>query len=473
MTKHNHTYDACISRSVAFHTLGCKLNFAETSTLKRHFSGMDFQILPFGEKADVYVINTCSVTQDANRDCRKAVRKAQRQNPQAFIVVTGCYAQLEPDEIADIEGVDLVVGARDKFDILALAGNFEKPDQTIIHRTDVNEAVDFHHAFSANDRTRAFLKVQDGCDYKCSFCTIPLARGKSRSPSVSEVLENARSVIDDGYREIVLTGVNVGDFGRQSGETFLDLIRQLDRLPGLDRIRISSIEPNLLSNEIIAFVARSNTIQPHFHIPLQSGSDDVLQLMKRRYRTDLYRSRVQTILDLIPDACIGVDVITGHPGETDTHFQTTMDFLQSLPVGYLHVFTYSERPNTSALDLDENIPKKIRKERTHKLRRISEQKRFDFDSRFLGSVRPVLIEQEVQDGWVFGWTDNYIRVSVPFDPALVNKVVHCRLDGREPLEAVRGTILNGQSAFSAGSRDAERDLRLHDLSDPVPASKNS
>ena len=444
-TTHNHTYTVNASRSVAFHTLGCKLNFAETSTLKRHFSGMDFEILPFGEKADVYVINTCSVTQDANRDCRKAVRRAQRQNPRAFIVVTGCYAQLDPDEIAAIDGVDLVVGARDKFDILELAGNFEKPDETIIHRTDVNEAVDFHHAFSANDRTRAFLKVQDGCDYKCSFCTIPLARGKSRSPSVREVVENARSVIANGYREIVLTGVNVGDFGRQSGETFLDLIRQLDRLPGLDRIRISSIEPNLLSDEIVAFVAQSNTIQPHFHIPLQSGSDEVLQLMKRRYRTDLYRRRVHTILDLMPDACIGVDVITGHPGETDTRFQTTMEFLQSLPVGYLHVFTYSERPNTTALELDANVPKKVRKERTHKLRRISEQKRFDFDNRFLGSIRPVLVEQEVQNDRIFGWTNNYIRVSLPFDPSLVNKVINCRLDDREPSEAVKATIANGRA----------------------------
>ncbi len=425
---------------MAFCTLGCKLNFAETSTLKRHFSGMDFEILPFEDTADVYVINTCSVTQDANRDCRKAVRRAQRRNPGAFIVVTGCYAQLEPEEIAAIDGVDLVVGARDKFDILALAGNFEKPDQTIIHRTDVNEAVDFHHAFSANDRTRAFLKVQDGCDYKCSFCTIPLARGKSRSPSISEVVDNARSVIADGYREIVLTGVNVGDFGRQYDETFLDLLVQLDQLPGMDRIRISSIEPNLLTDEIIAFVASSKTVQPHFHIPLQSGSDEILQLMKRRYRTDLYRSRVETILDLMPDACIGVDVITGHPGETDGHFRTTMAFLQSLPVGYLHVFTYSERPNTTALELHGDVPKKVRKERTHKLRRVSEQKRFEFDSRFLGTVRPVLMEQEINDGRIFGWTDNYIRVSLPHDPSLINKIIYCRLDARNPSHAVLGTL---------------------------------
>ncbi len=459
MTDRKPAHNSSTSRSVAFCTLGCKLNFAETSTLKRHFSGMNFSIVPFERKADVYVVNTCSVTQDANRDCRKAVRRAQRLNPDAFIAVTGCYAQLEPDEIASIEGVDLVVGARDKFDILSLAGNFEKPDKTIIHRTDVNEAVDFHHAFSANDRTRAFLKVQDGCDYKCSFCTIPLARGKSRSPSVADVLANARSVVAGGYREIVLTGVNVGDFGHQNGETFLDLLRQLDRLPGLDRIRISSIEPNLLSDKIIAFAAQSDTVQPHFHIPLQSGSDEVLQLMKRRYRTDLYRRRVHTILDAMPHACIGVDVITGHPGETDAHFRTTMDFLQSLPVGYLHVFTYSERPNTAAMEMDGQIAKKIRKERTHKLRRISDQKRFDFDSRHLGSVRPVLVEQEVQNGRILGWTDNYIRVSLPHDPSLVNEIVHCRLVARAPSEAVQGSILNGSAGSSIEYIHDRREVR--------------
>ncbi len=437
------------ARSVAFHTLGCKLNFAETSTLKRHFSGRDFSIVPFEQKADVYVINTCSVTMDANRDCRKVVRRAQRQNPEAFIAVTGCYAQLEPDEIAAIEGVDLVVGARDKFDIFSLAGNFEKPDRTIIHRTDVNEAFDFHHAFSANDRTRAFLKVQDGCDYKCSFCTIPLARGKSRSPSVDEIVANARNVIDDGYREIVLTGVNVGDFGSHNGETFLDLLMQLDRLRGLERIRISSIEPNLLSDDIISFAAQSNTVQPHFHIPLQSGSDEILQKMKRRYRTDLYRRRVETIRNVMPHACIGVDVITGHPGESDAHFRTTMDFLKSLPVGYLHVFTYSERPNTTALGMSHHVSPKIRKERTHKLRRISEQKRFDFDSSHLGTIRPVLFEQELEDGRILGWTDNYIRVSMPHDPALVNEIVLCQLDDREPNKAVRGSIAASELSHKA------------------------
>lgn len=442
-----HEHAAC--RSVAFHTLGCKLNYAETSTLKRQFSGQDFGIVPFDSRADVYVINTCSVTQDANRDCRKAVRRAWRRNPGAFIVVTGCYAQLEPEEIASIKGVDLVVGTKDKFDIMKLAGNFEKPDSTIIHRTDVNEAVDFHHAFSSSDRTRAFLKVQDGCDYKCSFCTIPLARGKSRSPTIAEIISNAEQVIDEGYREIVLTGVNVGDFGKQTGESFLELLRQLDRLPGLERIRISSIEPNLLTKDIIDFVAGSRSVQPHFHIPLQSGSDVMLTLMKRRYRTSLYKERVAFIKERMPHACIGVDVITGHPGENEEHFQTTLEFLQSLDIGYLHVFTYSERPNTTALEIGNDVSKMTRKERTHKLRRLSEQKRYDFDCRHLGSVRPVLPEQVVRDGWMFGWTDNYIRVMLPHDTDQIAGVVPCRLMERNPSEAVCAALAPEHELFGS------------------------
>ncbi len=447
MSKHPNGFDITSSsktppKRVAFYTLGCKLNFAETSTLKRHFMGEQFEIRPFQSTADVYVINTCSVTRDANRDCRKVVRRARRRNPQAFIVVTGCYAQLEPEQIAAIDGVDLVVGARDKFDILDLAGSFEKPDETIVHRTDVNEAVDFHHAFSSNDRTRAFLKVQDGCDYKCSFCTIPLARGKSRSPSVDQVVEKARKVIDQGYREIVLTGVNVGDFGKQTGESFLNLLRSLDRLSGLQRIRISSIEPNLLTEEIIAFVAGSRCIQPHFHIPLQSGSDEMLQLMKRRYRTDLYRSRVDSIRALMPDACIGVDVITGHPGETDVHFLETLKFIQDLDVSYLHVFTYSERPNTAAPDIADTIPKEERKVRTHKLRRLSDMKRYDYDTRFIGSERPVLFEKDMQNQQMAGWTDNYIRVTVPYDARLTNQIANCRLESHAEPGKITGTIVS-------------------------------
>ncbi|MEX2657668.1 MAG: MiaB/RimO family radical SAM methylthiotransferase, partial [Balneolales bacterium] len=294
--------------------------------------------------------------------------------------------------------------------------------------TDVNDVVDFHHAFSTTDRTRAFLKVQDGCDYKCSFCTIPLARGKSRSPSINRVIENAVNVIDDGYREVVLTGVNVGDFGKQTGETFLDLLRELDKLPGLDRIRISSIEPNLLTEEIIDFVAQSRTIQPHFHIPLQSGSDTMLKLMKRRYRSNLYRNRVEYIHECIPDACIGVDVITGHPGETESCFQESIVFLRDLDISYLHVFTYSERPNTTALDIQKQVSIQTRKNRTHQLRRISDQKRFDFDSRYLGTERPVLFEKKDQYGQICGWTDNYIRISMPYDSSLVNQIVTCSID---------------------------------------------
>ncbi len=414
-------------KRVAFYTLGCKLNFSETSTLKRSFAENDFEITSFDDEADVYVINTCSVTQDANRDCRKVVRRAQKSNPNAFIAVVGCYAQLEPEEIAQIDGVDLVLGAKEKFQIFDLVPSFEKVSQTIIHRSDVNEAVDFHHAFSSNDRTRAFLKVQDGCDYKCSFCTIPLARGKSRSPLLADVLENATRVVEQGYQEVVVTGVNAGDFGKSNGESFFDLMSALNELEGLHRIRVSSIEPNLLNEDIIRLAASSTKIQPHFHMPLQSGSDEMLRLMRRRYRTDLYRERVELIKSLMPHACIGVDVITGHPGETDTLFQETVDFIQSLPVSYLHVFTYSERPNTHALSLEPVIDIPERKKRTHVLRRLSAKKRFEFDSQYLDSIRPTLFEEEEKDGLMFGWTDNYIRVAHPYLDHLVNTIVPVRL----------------------------------------------
>ncbi|MFN2372456.1 MAG: tRNA (N(6)-L-threonylcarbamoyladenosine(37)-C(2))-methylthiotransferase MtaB [Cyclonatronaceae bacterium] len=415
-------------KTVAFHTLGCKLNFSETSSLKREFEDHNFLVTGFSDKADVYVINTCSVTQDANSDCRKYVRQALRRNPDAFVAVTGCYAQLEPQEIAEIKGVDVVIGARDKFKLFELAGQFEKKDKTIIHHTDVNEAVDFHHAFSSSDRTRAFLKIQDGCDYKCSFCTIPLARGKSRSPLIAEILKNARQVLDEGYREIVLTGVNAGDFGRYNGESFLELLMALDRIDGLERIRISSIEPNLLHDDIIRFAADSRTIQPHFHIPLQSGSDTMLAIMKRRYRTDLYRKRIGLIRQHMPSAAIGVDVITGHPGETEELFRETIDFIQALDVSYLHVFTYSERPNTTALDISPVIPVPERRKRTHVLRRLSKQKRFDFDTRHAGQQHTVLFESEPKNGLIAGWTENYIRVYTPFHPTLVNAIKKISLD---------------------------------------------
>lgn len=425
-------------KKAAFHTLGCKLNFAETSTLKRQFNDTEFEIVGFDQCADIYVINTCSVTQDANRDCRKLVRRAIRKNPDAIIAVTGCYAQLEPEEIAQIEGVHLVVGAKDKFNLYELIAQIEDRNETVIYHSDANEAVDFHNAFSANDRTRAFLKVQDGCDYKCAFCTIPLARGKSRSPKISDIIANAEKVISDGYKEIVVTGVNAGDFGKQHNESFLELLKALDELPGLERIRISSIEPNLLTDEIIRFAASSKTIQPHFHIPLQSGSDQMLKLMRRRYKSDLYRSRVQLIKELMPHACIGVDVITGHPGETTALFQESYDFLAKLPVSYLHVFTYSERPNTAALSIEETVPVPERKRRTHLLRKLSAKKRFEFDSLFHHDVRKVLFEEEEKDGLLFGWTDNYIRVAIPFNERYGNTIQHVLLTNLTTEEFVFG-----------------------------------
>ncbi|MDI6400418.1 tRNA (N(6)-L-threonylcarbamoyladenosine(37)-C(2))-methylthiotransferase MtaB [Balneolaceae bacterium ANBcel3] len=434
-----------VLKKIAFYTLGCKLNFAETSMLKKDFDSERFLIVPFKSKADIYVINTCSVTTDAERDCRKVVRQALRKNPSAFVVVTGCYAQLDPEVIAGIEGVDLVLGAKEKFDIVKHSKNFKKHDQAVIHRKDVNEAVDFHHAFSSSDRTRVFLKIQDGCDYKCSFCTIPLARGQSRSPSIEEILEQARIVIKDGYKEIILTGVNAGDFGKQTGETFYELLLALDKLDGLERIRISSIEPNLLSHDIIDLAARSTTIQPHFHIPLQSGSDHMLRIMKRRYDTALYTDRVKSIREKIPDACIGVDVITGHPGETPELFQETVSFLQSLDISYLHVFTYSERPDTLSYTMEKAVDVKERKKRTHILRNISRQKRYDFHVKHIGSIRQVLIEDEQTNAYAAGWTDNYIRVVLK-KPALKVKssqIIQCKLiDTDAHQEAVFGDIIS-------------------------------
>ena len=417
-------------QSVAFETLGCKLNFSETSSIRRDFSNLGYQVVDFNEKADIYVINTCSVTNDANSSCRKTVRQALRRNNDAFVAVIGCYAQLEPDEIAEIEGVDVVLGAKNKFRLLDLFDDFVKQEKTLIYNSDVNEAVEFHNAFSSDDRTRAFLKVQDGCSYKCSFCTIPLARGKSRSPKITTVVRNAEQIVSEGYKEIVVTGVNAGDFGTDTDENFFMLLQKLEQVEGLERIRISSIEPNLLHEEIIRLVAESKSLQPHFHIPLQSGSDEMLRLMRRRYKSPLYRRRVELIRKLIPGACIGVDVITGHPGETDELFKESFDFIDSLDVSYLHVFTYSERPDTHALTLKPVIPVPERKNRTHKLRRLSAKKRFEFDTRFIDQVRPVLFEGENKDGFIHGWTDNYLRIAVPYNQALENKIVQTEIGNR-------------------------------------------
>lgn len=414
-------------KSAAFETLGCKLNFSETSSMRRDFEQQGFELKEFDEKADVYVINTCSVTLDANSACRKTVRQALRRNPDAFVAVVGCYAQLEPEEIAEIDGIDVILGAKDKFNLLDLFDDFVKQEKTIIHKSDVNEAVDFHNAFSSDDRTRAFLKVQDGCNYKCSFCTIPLARGASRSAKISTVVRNAEQLVAEGFKEIIVTGVNSGDFGYGTDENFFMLLQALDEVKGLERLRVSSIEPNLLTEEIIRFAATAKTLQPHFHIPLQSGSDQMLKIMRRRYKSDLYKSRIELIRKLIPDACIGVDVITGHPGETDELYQESFDFIDSLDVSYLHVFTYSERPNTHALTLKPVVPKPERKKRTHKLRRLSDKKRFEFDTRFKGETRPALFEESDKDGLMFGWTNNYLRVAIPFTNRLVNTIQNIEL----------------------------------------------
>lgn len=427
-------------KKVAFETIGCKLNYSETLTIQRDFDKNGFEITDFEDEADIYVINTCSVTHGANSTCRKTVRRALRRNPEAFVAVVGCYAQLKPEEIAEIDGVDTVLGAKDKFRLLELFDDFEKQTDPVIHHSDVNEAVDFHNAFSADDRTRAFLKVQDGCSYKCSFCTIPMARGDSRSPAIETVVRNARHLAGDGFKEIVITGVNAGDFGRGTDENFFMLLQELDRVTGLERIRFSSVEPNLMHDEIIHFTAESDKIQPHFHMPLQSGSDEMLGLMRRRYQSDLYRRRVELIRELMPDACIGVDVITGHPGETDRLFEESYEFIDRLPVSYLHVFTYSERPGTHALDIDPDVQDSIRKERTHKLRRLSRKKRYAFDTRFTGQIRPVLFEGANRDGAMLGWTDNYVRVGIPFNPRYENRILPVRLGERSKEGYQIGTL---------------------------------
>jgi threonylcarbamoyladenosine tRNA methylthiotransferase MtaB len=427
-------------KSVALETLGCKLNYSETLTIQRDFENEGFEIADFSDKADVYVINTCSVTQSANSTCRAKVRRALRRNPEAFVAVVGCYAQLKPKEIASIEGVDAVLGAKDKFKLLELFDDFEKLAEPIIKNTDANEAVDFHNAFSADDRTRAFLKVQDGCSYKCSFCTIPLARGKSRSPKIASVIQNAEQLVARGFKEIVITGVNAGDFGRGTDEDFFMLIKKLDKVEGLKRIRFSSVEPNLMHEDIIRYSAVSQKIQPHFHMPLQSGSDTMLGLMRRRYQSEVYRERVELIKKLMPDAAIGVDVITGHPGETDELFRESYNFIENLPVSYLHVFTYSERPDTHALNIEPKVQDSVRKERTHKLRRLSQKKRYEFDTSFRRQIRPVLFEEPKDNGTMYGWTDNYVRVGIPAKLRYENKILLVELGARTKQDYMIGTL---------------------------------
>lgn len=418
------------NKSVAFHTLGCKLNFSETSTLSRMLEADGFEKKNFEEVADVYVINTCSVTENADKECRQIVRRIQRKAPESMVVVTGCYAQLKPKEIAEIPGVDLVLGAAEKFNITTHLRELTKGDPTKISSCEIADVTGFNASYSLHDRTRTFLKVQDGCDYTCSFCTIPQARGKSRSDSIENVVANARKLAASGeVKEIVLTGINLGDFGKgpdgnkKNEESFLELIRALDEVDGVDRYRISSIEPNLLSDAIIDFVAGSQRFMPHFHVPLQSGSDELLGLMRRRYRRDLYADKVGRIKSLMPDCAIGVDVIVGFPGETEAHFKETYDFLHGLDVSYFHVFTYSERARTKALDIEPVVPVHIRHERNKILRHLSFKKTQYFAEQHIGQTRPVLFESHNKNGMMEGYTDNYIRVQLPFREDWSNRVV--------------------------------------------------
>ncbi|MBK9283143.1 MAG: tRNA (N(6)-L-threonylcarbamoyladenosine(37)-C(2))-methylthiotransferase MtaB [Sphingobacteriaceae bacterium] len=417
-------------KSVAFHTLGCKLNFSETSAIGRMFMEQGFTKKKFDEPADVYVINTCSVTENADKECKTIVRSALKNNANAIVAIVGCYAQLKPEEIAKIEGVDIVLGATEKFKLLNYININAKNTQAQVMNCDINEADFFVDAYSAGDRTRTFLKVQDGCDYTCTFCTIPLARGKSRSDTIENVVANAKKIAQSGVKEIVLTGVNIGDFGygrfldeekkKRKEYTFLDLIQDLDEVEGINRFRISSIEPNLLKDEIISFVANSKKFVPHFHIPLQSGSNELLKKMKRRYLRELYVDRVNKIKELMPDCCIGVDVIVGFPGETEELFQETFDFLAELPISYLHVFTYSERDNTEAILMAGVVPIAERKRRNKILRSLSTKKLMKFYAENMGKEKSVLFESENKDGWISGFTDNYVRVKVPFDDQLIN-----------------------------------------------------
>ncbi|MBK7699009.1 MAG: tRNA (N(6)-L-threonylcarbamoyladenosine(37)-C(2))-methylthiotransferase MtaB [Saprospiraceae bacterium] len=425
-------------KTVAFHTLGCKLNFSETSSIRRSFEDKGYGVVEFEDGADIYVLNTCSVTDFADKKCRYEVRRALKYAPDARIVVVGCYAQLKPVEIAQIPGVDLVLGAAEKFNILKyIDGLSNTSGKGMVVAGDVKEANSFIYSYSFGDRTRSFLKIQDGCDYKCTFCTIPQARGNSRSDTIENVLINANAIVNQGAKEIVLTGVNIGDFGNgtevieglkpKKEALFVDLVHELDNVVGIERIRISSIEPNLLTEEIISFVSTSNKFVPHFHIPLQSGSNKVLKAMRRRYLRELYEERIQWIRKVIPHCCIGVDVIVGFPGETEEDFLDTYHFINGLDISYLHVFTYSERANTPAAEMSDIVPMEVRRERNEKLRILSHKKKLAFTEPFLGTIRPVLVEYSHDTEIMTGFTDNYIKVTLPKDETLVNTVVNVKL----------------------------------------------
>lgn len=438
-------------KKVAFYTLGCKLNFSETSTIARNFQEEGFDRVDFEDVADIYVINTCSVTDNADKQFKQVVRKALQKNDKAFVAAVGCYAQLKPEELAAVDGVDLVLGATEKFKITDYINDLSKNDMGEVHSCEIEEADFYVGSYSIGDRTRAFLKVQDGCDYKCTYCTIPLARGISRSETMENVMKNAAEISAKGIKEIVLTGVNIGDYGKgefgnkKHEHTFLELVQHLDEVEGIERLRISSIEPNLLKNETIEFVSKSRTFVPHFHIPLQSGSNDILKKMKRRYLRELYVDRVTKIREVMPHACIGVDVIVGFPGETDEHFLETYHFLNDLDISYLHVFTYSERDNTEAVEMDGVVPKNVRAKRSKMLRGLSVKKRRAFYESQIGTTRTVLFEGENKEGYIHGFTENYVKVIAPWNPELVNTLHEVNLtkideEGRVRIEFVNELV---------------------------------
>ncbi len=447
-----------IAKKVAFYTLGCKLNFSETSTIARSFEQEGFNRVEFHESADIYVINTCSVTENADKRFKGIVKQAQKVNPDAFVIAVGCYAQLKPEELADVNGVDLVLGATEKFKITHYLNDLLAQPKLdggngLVHACEIDEADFYVGSYSIGDRTRAFLKVQDGCDYKCTYCTIPLARGISRSDTLPNVLKNAAEIAAQDIKEIVLTGVNIGDYGKgefgnkKHEHTFFELVQALDEVPGIERLRISSIEPNLLKNETIDFVAQSRSFVPHFHIPLQSGSDALLKLMRRRYMSDLYVNRVQAIKAAMPHACIGVDVIVGFPGETEEHFLETYNFLNDLPISYLHVFTYSERENTPAASMPGVVPLKQRKKRSKMLRGLSAKKRRAFYEEQLGSERSVLFEGENKAGYIHGFTENYVKVKMPWDPSFVNTIHRIKLTEIDEDGLVRFDFVGQEAAI--------------------------
>jgi threonylcarbamoyladenosine tRNA methylthiotransferase MtaB len=431
------------TKKVAFYTLGCKLNFSETSSIARLFQQQGFLKTDFNDSPDIFVINTCSVTENADKKCRQVVKEARKVSKDPYIIIVGCYAQLKPREIASIPGVDAVLGANEKFRLLELLDGFEKHPKALVYAEDIKEAKTFASAYSINDRTRTFLKIQDGCDYSCSFCTIPLARGKSRSDTIENVIKSAREIAGSGVKEIVLTGVNTGDFGLRDGQRkdrFIDVVRELDKIENVERIRISSIEPNLLNSEIIEFVAGSQRFSHHFHIPLQSGSNKILRSMRRRYLRELYQDRVSMIKRAMPDCCIGVDVIIGFPGESEEDFMDTYRFINELDVSYLHVFTYSERPNTLAIEMDEVVSTEDRKKRSKMLRSLSEKKRRYFYQQFAGKEMEVLFEKDIEGGKIHGFTDNYIRVAVNYQLELINRIAKVRLDEVKSNGVMEGTL---------------------------------